>query len=335
MILLWFIFLAIIGAIIVWKGSGILEKASQKLAVYYELPTIVQGAIIAAVGSSFPELTSVVLSTLIHGKFDLGVATIAGSAIFNILVIPGLAGLFSKKGLKSNRDLVYKEAQFYMLAVAVLILTFSFAVIYNPAEGGNLLGSVTRWLALIPIALYGLYIFIQYEDTMDYKPETKKSKVNPLKQWFLLIASLAIIVIGVEALIHSAVGLGEFFNTPSFLWGLTMIAIATSIPDAFVSIRAAKRGDAVTSLANVLGSNTFDLLVVIPAGVMIAGSAVINFARAIPLMGFLVLATVILFAVSRTKMEISKKESSFLLIVYILFIAWMLLETFGVSSIVL
>lgn len=335
MLLLGYIALALVATGIIWKGSGILEGASEKLAVYYELPPIVQGAVIAAVGSSFPELTSTVLATWIHGEFELGVAAIAGSAIFNILVIPGLAGLFSKKNLQSSRDLVYKEAQFYMIAVAVLLLAFSFAVIYYPAGGGDLLGTMNRWIALIPIGMYLLYIFIQYQDSMDYEPEADKEQVKPWKQWGLLALSLVIIVVGVEGLIKSAIGLGDILGTPSFLWGLTVIAAGTSIPDTFVSIRAAKEGNAVTSIANVLGSNTFDLLIAIPAGILVAGTAVIDFSVAAPLMAFLVFATIILFTVTRTDLEITKRESWLLLVCYVLFVAWMTLETFGVTSYIL
>ena len=63
---------AIVGTLIIWKGSGILERASQRLAEYYRLPEIVKGAVVVAVGSSFPELTTTVLSAALHGAFELG-----------------------------------------------------------------------------------------------------------------------------------------------------------------------------------------------------------------------------------------------------------------------
>ncbi len=335
--ILLYILLAVGGTALVWKGSDFLERSSEKLAAHYELPEIVQGAIIAAIGSSFPELSSTIISTMVHNEFDLGVGVIAGSAIFNILVIPGLSGLFSKHTLRSNRDLVYKEAQFYMVAVAALLLTFSFAVIYNPVsiEGSDsLFGTVDRKLALIPVALYFLYIFIQYQDTMDYTPPEPAEKINIWKQWGILILGLAIIVAGVEGLVTAAIGFGEIFNTPSFLWGITVIAAGTSISDSFVSIKAARKGKAITSMANVLGSNTFDLLICIPAGILIAGTATINFTQTAPLMGFLVLVTIILFVMIRTNLRISKVESVLLILLYILFIVWMILETIGVTHLV-
>ena len=124
------------------------------------------------------------------------------------------------------------------------------------------------------------------------------------------------------------------FGTPSFLWGITVVAAGTSIPDAFVSVRAAQQGRAVTSLANVLGSNIFDLLVCIPAGILIAGSAVINYSIAAPMMAVLTFATLVLFVLMRLGMNLDAKESIALLLMYALFVVWMGLETFAVVDLV-
>lgn len=322
---------------IVWYGSGLLETSSERLAVYYELPAIVQGAIVVAIGSSFPELSTTVISSLIHDSFPLGVSAIVGSALFNIVVIPGISGLAGEEQLESNRDLVYKEAQFYMIAVSVLLLTFAFAAIYNPvsvADEAGIHGNVTRTLALIPVALYGLYLFVQYQDTMDFEPEADIEELHPLRDWGGLLASLAVILAGVELMISSVMGLGDIFGVSDFFWGVTVVAAGTSIPDVFVSVRAARGGRAVTSIANVLGSNIFDLLVAIPAGVLIAGTATINFTRAAPMMGLLTLATILLFTFMRTQMVLGRREAVALLGFYGLFVVWMGLETIGVTQVV-
>ncbi|WP_148863692.1 sodium:calcium antiporter [Marinobacter fonticola] len=329
-ILLW-LAVALTGTAIIWKGSGLLETSSARLAAYYSLPEIVQGAVVVAVGSSFPELSTTVISTLIHGEFELGVAAIVGSALFNILIIPAAAGLSTRKQLKANRDLVYKEAQFYMIAVAVLTLTFAFAAIYFPVENENaIVGEINRWLALMPIALYGLYIFVQYQDTLDQGEKVDTTGISAPKEWGKLGLSLIVIVIGVEGLVRAAINFGEIFNTPSFLWGITVVAAGTSIPDAFVSIRAARDGRGVTSIANVLGSNTFDLLVCIPAGVLIAGTTAINFSVAAPMMAVLTAATILLFLLMRTHMVLSRPESVVLLVFYLVFVVWISAESFGI-----
>ena len=315
-----------------------LEGAAERLSTYHRLPATVQGAVVVAIGSSFPELSATVISTLVHGQFDLGVAAIVGSATFNVLVIPGLSGLLGKR-LDSDRELVYKDAQFYIISVVMLLLAFSVAVIYYPVPGETLQGVLTRPVAFIPLLLYGLYIFLQAQDARDHRARVaagaeKTHEIRPLWEWGKMVGSLVLILAGVEGLIRVALGLGEVLNTPSFLWGLTIIAIGTSLPDALVSIQAARRGRSVVSLANVLGSNIFDLLVAVPLGVLIAGSAPIDFAVAAPMMAFLTMATIVLFAQLRTGLTISRGECWLLLSLYGIFVLWMILETVGVMSIV-
>ena len=319
--------LTVVSTAVVWKGSELLDGASQRLALYYGLPAVVQGAVIVAIGSSFPELASVVLGVLLHGTFDLGVGTIVGSAIFNILVIPAVSAI-GRSPLEVNRAVVYKEAQFYMLSIAVLLLTFSFGVIYNNggAVGTSVIG---RPLALIPLGVYGLYLFIQYQDITDYEPPISEESVDVRREWLRLAVALVLIVAAVEGLIRAALGFGDLFGTPDFIWGLIVIAAGTSLPDAIMSVRAAARGAGEVSLSNVLGSNTFDLLVALPVGVLLVGSTTVDYALAVPMMGALTLATIVLFTIMRTKLRITSREARLLLGCYGLFVAWVAAETIG------
>lgn len=323
--------LAVASTAIVWKGSLLLESSSERISTYYQLPPLVQGSVVLAVGSSFPELSTAVLSTALHGEFELGVAAVVGSALFNILMIPALSELCAEQRLVSTRDLIYKETQFYLIAIVVLLLVFSFAVIYNPVEGpaGSKLGAVTRGLALLPLALYGVYVYIQYQDTVDHEPEATITELNLPKQGGILAGSLLIILVGVEGLVWSAIAFGDIFGTPSFLWGITVVAAGTSLPDAFVSIRASRSGNATTSVANVLGSNIFDLLVCIPVSALIVGTVAINYSVGVPMLGILALATLIVLLFMRSEMVLTSGEAWGLIVLYVAFVLWMGGETIG------
>jgi len=323
---------AVGGTAICWYGSGMLETASRKLAVYYQLPAVVQGAVITAIGSSFPELSSTVLATLVHGTFDLGVAAVVGSALFNILVIPGVSGLVGGR-LESGRLLVFKDVQFYVTSVAVLMLTFTLAALYNPVAAPDRLGLMTRPLALLPLGFYALYLYLQLLAVRDHAAEASTSGLNPVREWSRLGGSLLLILAGTEGLVRAAIGFGELFNTPSFLWGLTVVAAGTSLPDMFVSVRAARGGHGTVSLANVLGSNIFDLLVAVPVGILIAGAATINVSAAVPMMALLGGATVALFVILRTNESLGEGEAAFLLLLYGVFLVLVGLETAGLINV--
>ena len=315
----------------VWLGSGWLESASERLSTYYGLPLVIQGAVVAAIGSSMPELAAVVFAAVVEGSLSLGVGAIVGSAIFNILVIPALAGVATDDDIESSRTLVYKEAQFYMLAVSVLLITFALAVIYYPVAGTTLAGTVTRPLAIIPLALYGLYVFIQAQDTADHEADPSEAAgIDARRQWGRLLAGLAIILVAVHFLVEAVASVGATVGVPSFLMGATILAAATSLPDTLVSVKAARDDRGVTSLANVLGSNTFDLLVAIPVGVLLAGSLPIDFAMAVPMFGVLTAATILLFTVLRTDLSLSDGEAYLLLLTYVGFVVWIVAEASGI-----
>jgi cation:H+ antiporter len=319
--------LAAVAVVVIWKGSEYFEAAARQLSKYYGLPVAVHGAIVVAVGSSFPEVSSIVISTVVHGEFSLGVGAIVGSAIFNLLVIPALSA-FASEELGATRSLVHKDAQFYVISVLVLFIVFALGATYVPG-GTNRAAVLTPPLAVLPLATYGVYIFLHQQDASD-EPVSRSLDVEPGRQWGTLVAGLLVIAVGVEGLIRAALSLGEIFGTPSFLWGLTVIAAGTSLPDAFVSISAARDDDSVTSLTNVLGSNTFNLLVAIPLGILLAGSATINFLAAIPTMGFLALATIVFIVFLRTDLELTDPEAFGFLALYGVFLLWMTLESTGV-----
>lgn len=323
-----------IATAVIWVSSGWLESSSGHIAEYLALPEVVKGAVITAVASSFPELSSVVIATLWHGEFALGLASIVGSAIFNILVIPA-AAVLSSSTMKANWSVVYKEALFYLIAISVLLLTLCFAVIYFPVPGEALKGSMTRGLALIPMAVYGVYLFIQYQDAKDHRAATEQTKKRGgiWKHWLIVLGSMLLIAVAVEALIWSSMQLGELFGTPAFLWGLTIIAAGTSLPDMFISIKAARKGESSSSLANVFGSNTFDLLICVPIGVLIAGVTVIDLAQGAPMMACLTAVTIVMFVLLRLGLDLTKRDAIILLVLYVMFVAWVILETAGYSSV--
>jgi cation:H+ antiporter len=318
--------LVAVGTLVIWKGSEYFEQSAERLSKHYGLPVAFHGAIVVAVGSSFPEISSIVISTVVHDEFSLGVGAIVGSAIFNLLVIPALSALFSEE-LEATRSLVHKDAQFYIISVLVLFIVFALGATYVPG-GTNQAAILTPVLTVLPLATYGVYLFLHQQDASEHVAETEL-EIDRRRELITLVVALLVIAAGVEGLVRAALSLGERFGTPSFLWGLTVIAAGTSLPDAFVSVRAAQGGDSVTSLTNVLGSNTFNLLVAIPVGVLLAGTATINFLAAIPTMGFLAFATLVFIVFARTDLELTDYEAYGFLGLYLVFLLWMALESIG------
>lgn len=306
--------LIVAGTAVLWVGSSWLERASDELGRLYGLPAVVQGSIVIAIGSSFPELATAVLAALLHDAFQLGVSIIVGSALFNVLVIPALSALVSDT-METNRDLVFKEGLFYLAAVLGFFLLLSMGAIYHPAADTAKAGFLTRPLALIPLALYGFYLMLQWVDTSEHDAPLDED-VTPWRAWARLVGGLALILVSAEALLRGVLTLGATLAIPSFVWGLTVVAVATSLPDAFASVRAAQQDRSIASLSNVLGSNTFDLLVIVPTGVLLAGTSLVDLSVAGPLLIALAVATGLLIAFMRTDLALTRREGASLLAAY-------------------
>ncbi|MBU3002776.1 sodium:calcium antiporter [Paraglaciecola arctica] len=321
--LAYLLFVMTIAAAIVWKACNYLEDACHELALYYGLPDSVKGSTVMAISSSFPELVTIILAAGIHGDFELGLATIIGSAVFNILVIPGMSVLFRKGPLKAGRDLIYREAQFYLISVLIIMLTLSLALIYNPLPNTPMSATLSTSMMFLPLLFYVLYIYIQYQEVSDHKTDKKNRDIPLLKSWAKLLISMMLVTISVEVLIQMVIKLGEMFDTPSYFWGATILAAATSIPDLFVSVKAAKRKVNAASLTNAFGSNVFDLLVVLPVGVLVTGTVVFSFPNVLPMLVFLLGATVFFLVVARNGSKLTNNNGKILLLAYCAFIIWM------------
>lgn len=331
-ILLW-IGAIIFGTILILYGSEWLENSSSKISEYYGVPPIVRGSIITAFGSSFPELSSVVIATVVHGEFKLGISIIIGSAIFNIVFIPAIAGL-KANGLDLGGKKVRNEITIYVFVILSVTLFFvlSFITYVDDPSITNYDTEVplNPYFAVSLLVIYVIYVVYQWRIAHGFKQQ-KESKVSSIKKpWTFLIVGLLVIGIGVELLVRSVIELGDIFDTPSLLWGLVIVASASSLPDALVSIKQADGEEHATSFANVAGSNTFDLLVVLSIGVIVAGGTVVQLGVIVPLMIVLLVFSVIMLYFIRNDGYLAKAESYVLVIMYLLFCIWILMEAIEV-----
>jgi cation:H+ antiporter len=325
------IFLLVVGTTLVWIGSVWLDSSSIRISNYYNVPDVVRGSIITAFGSSFPELSSVVVATVIHGELELGIGIVIGSAIFNVLVIPGLSGIRSG-GMSIDGDIVSKEIGIY--AMVVLSLGGFFVASNYITNNGLELSKETilnPYLATVLLLLYCIYVFYQWKLSKNISKSGKESNIEDIRtDWIKISVSLVLIGLGVEALVRSVIEIGNLLNTPSFFWGLIIVAGSSSLPDAFVSVKQAGDKNYSTSITNVIGSNIFDLLVVLSVGVVLSTGVSININSIIPLLIFLFATNIMMYLFSR-RGKISRVNSYTMILGYIVFVIWIILEAFGYS----
>lgn len=290
MVALGYLFVIVILSYFIWATSESFERASSYLG--RNMAPGVRGATINAIGSSMPELLTAIFFLSIAGNedgFAGGFGTMVGSAIFNLLVIPS-AVLITMMYTKQKTDTLYSPSTQKSLWRDVTFLL---------AGQGLLLLLVQPkmywWNGLLLMLFYGLYLWfllgrkgqrqdgmiqptakVEEEKESDvetiersilsnvarldiYSLFTQKRAIDGIRAWIILAIALLFMGTSCLFLVYLCEELGALLNIPIIVIALLIAASATSVPDLFISVRDAKKGNTADALSNALGSNIFDL----------------------------------------------------------------------------
>ena len=231
-------------------------SAAEKIGLFLRMPQIVIGIFIVGIGTSLPELISGSLAVK-QGTSEILSGNILGSNISNILLITGLAVVFSQVMLKRGIDLA---SSYIFIDLHFLIGSFFYFCMI--AYDG---------VIKTPEALMGLGIFIIYSlylirnvETIDVKEEKKEKGTFPIMSVGILLAACLGIYFGAEYTVSSLGKIALSLNVPSSIVALTLLSLGTTLPELVVNISAIRQGKAELAVGNILGSCIFNTLVIPP-----------------------------------------------------------------------
>jgi cation:H+ antiporter len=324
---------------VVWVGGRVIEENIERLTDRYAISPGTTDAIVLPAASSAPELVTVLVAGA-WGAFSIGVGAVLGSAVFNVLVIPAFVGIAAPGAVGSDRTALYMELLWYLVSIVAVTLAVALAVVYVPVDGAGLSGRLPAAFGVLLLGLYALHVMIQRRAPTG-PPEALRTDGTGAQTWRLwagAVGGLLTLVAGIVALVWAVRSLSATSGVSGFLMGSTYLAAATSIPDLLVLIRTRAGGQSGAGLTHVLGSNTFDLLVALPVGVLAvtalpAVAPVVSLGTVGPTMAALAAATVLLFATLRTDLELTTAESYGLLAAYGLLVAVALAEMVGLTTV--
>ena len=301
--------------IIFWSGRYF-AISSSRLGDYLRLPRSVKGVTFDAISSSLPELLIALFSVLIFHRFEVGVGTIAGSALFNLLIIPGLCVLLAPSAFKVSKEIVHRDAMFYIISVFVLLV----ALVY-----------FKYWGFLIGIIFLGIYLWyvgVIYRDTKRHQKEVAletPKDIKPRKEITTLLFHLVIIGFSTYFLTESAIEFSTLIGVPAIIVAFTIVAAGTSVPDTVISVVNARKGDIDDAASNVFGSNIFDILIGLSIPLLIAvfisGPALIDFSQMEIIFGLLGATILVLYFLAESH-TIHKSQAWFLLFMYLVFLIY-------------
>lgn len=308
------ILLIILGFVLLIKGADFLVDGASSLAKRFNIPDIIIGLTIVSIGTSMPELF-VSSTSAMNGSSDMAIGNIIGSNLCNLLMILGISTII--KPVKFQ-----KETRLIEIPLC-LIITIIFAIFCNTS------GTISRIEALILIFLFVLFIIytiIMGKKGKEFDAENAIIEIKEDNKPLSLKKSIILIVLGIVGLkiggdltVENATNLARMFNVSEKIIGLTILAIGTSLPELVTSVTAAIKGNSDIAIGNIIGSNIFNILLIIGVSAIIS-PLTYNFTYNIQI-AILVLSTIVLsiFPIIPPKNEMSRFNGLIYLIIYIIY----------------
>jgi len=249
------IVLLVIGFFLLIKGANWMVDGASALAKKFKISDLAIGLTIVAFGTSAPELVVNSFAS-INGHSDIVFGNIIGSNNFNLFAILGIVGLISPIAVQSST--VWKE-----IPISLFAALFVFFLCHNFfAEDTLQLGRIDGFLLLICFGLFLFYVYQQMKK--DIAPESNDAPLFSTKKiWLLIGVGLAGLVIGGKLVVDAAVEIATQIGVSEKVIGLTIVAAGTSLPELVTSVVAALKKNADIAIGNVIGSNIFNLLLIL------------------------------------------------------------------------
>lgn len=318
--------LLIIGFVLLIKGADFFVDGSSSVAKILKVSTIIIGLTVVAFGTSMPEL-SVSVTAALRGSNDLAVSNVLGSNIFNLLVVLGCCALV--KPVAAKWSLLKKEFPFSILITIILLLVDSDFSIMKILDGnqGFVLG---RWAGLLFLILFVLYIYATVKSALRSRAEAKDMEeeeyktMSPLKSGIYIVIGLIGIVWGGNLVVDSASNIALTFGWSQTFIGLTIVALGTSLPELVTSVVAARKGENDLAVGNVVGSNIFNILLIL--GVSSFITPITLDVTAVYDTIILIIASIVVYVSAISKREIQRKEGILFLVCYFAFFLYVFMR---------
>ncbi len=306
----------------IWFFSHILSKGSNSIGKHYNIAPNIRGATIDAVASSFPEFCTVVFA-LYAGSFEAGIGAIAGSALYNILIIPAVCAFISGPFIIDNR-VIYRDGILYTVIVGLLVTVIWLGPQHQMNEG--LFHLLPQWIGFVGVIIYLLYVaFMVLQSGSSGERQIKQNDITKRessvnKMYAYVLIGISGICLMTHYLVDSSLIMFRSFGLSDTIAGVTVLAAATSLPDTFLSILSVKKGDYAAAVSNAFGSNVFDILICLGLPILLTNGVMLNWESNWPILLSLLGSTIVCVIFMMTSWVLTRIEALILVLLYILFI---------------
>jgi cation:H+ antiporter len=258
------------GLALLVAGAELLVRGSVRLAAWAGISPLVIGLTVVAFGTSAPELSINVQSSL-AGQPDIAIGNVVGSNVANILLILGASAVVTPLMVKKQ---VLQQDVLIMIGASIMTFLFALDGLISTFEGFVLFSTLLFYVWFLIRRSRKESREKEQEKEQEYEQEYAPRELKSLCGWLmniaLVVSGLGLLVLGARWLVESAAEVARWLSVSELLIGLTIVAVGTSLPELATSVVAAFKGEREIAIGNVVGSNIFNLLLVLGVGASIA-----------------------------------------------------------------
>lgn len=300
------------GFVVLIYGAHFLVDGSTGLAKRFNVPNLIIGLTIVALGTSAPELVVNIVAAINPGSNDIALTNVIGSNNINVFVILGLsAAIYPIASRKSSRKFDIP------LSILAPIMVFLLSID----------GELSRPDGAILMLFFAWFMFVMIRNTLNHPKKMNDEDFKPMKIWVSLImifGGLGGLIAGAYLIVPSAVNIAENLGVSQAVIGLTIVALGTSLPELATSAVAALKKNSDIALGNIIGSNIFNIFMILGLSATIKPLRVYKGMNIDLVLGIISGLLVLIFVYTNKQHKIKRWEGGMLLFIYISYLTWLI-----------
>lgn len=315
----------VIGFGFLMKGADFFVEGSSSIAKRLKVPPIIIGLTIVAMGTSLPETAVSVTASLVNNN-ELAISNVVGSNIFNLMMVVGVCSILTP--ILVQKETVTRDIPF---SVACALALVGLGILAVGDRSGMTLGHLD---GIIFLVLFAGYILVMIRSAMKARAEGKDIETEGVEEeigilsWpksiIFIVGGAAAIAFGGDLTVDAASRIAIDLGMSQTLVGLTIVSIGTSLPELVTSVVAARKNEVDMAVGNAVGSNIFNILMVL--GIASAINPVALIRENIIDIAILIAFSLIVWIYAATKRKISRKEGISMVCMYLIYAGYIILR---------
>ncbi len=315
-----YIFLLLVALITLVKASDIFVDAASSLATHLRVPKMIIALTVAAFGTCAPEL-AISFKSMATSNYDMTLANVIGSCVVNILLVVGIASIVAP--IKVKEQTVKKELPLLAVVTGAFFIALNDTLFGRPANGLSYYDAII-FIILFAVFLAYLFITVHFDKNQKHRNNRRlHSKYTLGRSILYIIITLILIALASDLAVDNAVALAQELRISQKVIAMTIVVIGTSLPELVMTVSASRKGEHDLAIGNIIGTNIFNICIVLGLPTLIFGGFTSNAFNTIDTLVVLA-AAVLYYLCGRSDKKLTRIEGIIMVMIFAAYYTYVL-----------